>query len=134
MNSSERSVSDAGSAPSVGWVFGNVDAVVRAYGPAFKAIGRFNLEMLALMSRRWQAWLGAPRHFGRCRSPWDVAQEQLRFCQAAVNDYAQSAQRLSSTFGACAVKPEHRGTAQRDYITVQEPTTSAAKRGDRKAA
>jgi hypothetical protein len=131
MNSGERSVSDAGSVPSVGWVVGNVDAVVRAYGPALKAIGRFNLEMLALMSRRWQAWLGAPRQFGGCRSPWDVVQEQLRFWQAAVGDYAQSAQRLSATFTAM---PEHRGTAQRDYITVQEPATSAAKRNDRKAA
>jgi hypothetical protein len=132
MNSDERSVSDA--VPSVGWVFGNADGVVRAYGPAFKAMGRFNLEMLALMSRRWQAWLSAPRQFGRCRSPWDVVEEQVRFWQAAVSDYAQSAQRLSAAFDARAVMPEHRGTAQRDYITVQEPATSAAKRNDRKAA
>ena len=134
MNSGERSVSSASSVPSVGWVVGNVDAVVRAYGPALKAIGRFNLEMLALMSRRWQAWLGAPRQFGGCRSPQDVVQEQVRFWQAAARDYAQSAQHLSATFGAFAVMPEHRGAAQRDYITVQEPATSAAKRNDRKAA
>jgi hypothetical protein len=108
--------------------------VVRGYGPGLKAIGRFNLEMVALVSRRWQAWLGAPRQFSRCRSPWDIAQEQLRFWQAAVRDYAHSAQRLSATFGAFAVMPEHHGAAQRDYITVQEPATSAAKRNDRKAA
>jgi hypothetical protein len=132
MNSGERNVSDA--VPSVGWVFGNVDGVVRTYGPALKAIGRFNLEMLALMSRRWQAWLSAPRQFGRCRLPWDVVEEQVRFWQAAVSDYGQSARRLSATFDARAVMPEHRGTAQRDYITVQGPATSAAKRNDRKAA
>jgi hypothetical protein len=132
MNLGERSVPEAGSAPSVGWVFGNVDAVVRGYGPALKAVGRFNLELLTLMSRRWQAWLGAPRQFSGCRSPWDVAQEQLRFWQAAVSDYAQSAQRLS--FGARAMTPEQHGASQRDYITVQEPAAPSAKRNDRKAA
>jgi hypothetical protein len=133
MNSGERSVCNAGSALDVAWVFGNLDAWVRGYGPALKGIGRFNLELLALISRRWQAWLGAPRHFGQCRSPWEVTEEQLRFWQVAVNDYAQSAQRLSTTFGAWAVMPEHQGAAQRDYITVQEPAP-AAKSGDRKAA
>jgi hypothetical protein len=133
MDSGERSVSDAGSAPSIAWVVGNLDALLRGYGPALKGIGRFNLELLALISRRWQAWLGAPRHFGQCKSPWDVAQEQLRFWQVAVSDYAQSAQRLTTTFGAYAVPPEHQGAAQRDYITVQEPAP-AAKRSDRKAA
>ena len=39
MNSSERSVSDAGSAPSVAWVVGNLDAVLRGYGPLLKGIG-----------------------------------------------------------------------------------------------
>ena len=131
MNSGERSVSNAGSAPS--WVFGNLEAWVRGYGPALKGIGRFNLELLALISRRWQAWLSASRHFGECTSPWEVAQEQLRFWQVAVNDYAQSAQRVSTTFGAWAVMPGHQGAAQRDYITVQEPAP-AAKSSDRRAA
>lgn len=126
---------DCDSAFSVSRTYlGGIDAVVKAYEPAVKGIGRYNLELLALISRRAQAWLGLVSRLGRCRSPFDVAREQLHFWQSATTDYAQAAGRLSTAFGACAVVPEFKGITQRDFITVEEPAASAGKVGDRKAA
>jgi hypothetical protein len=114
--------------------FRGLDTLAKGYEPVLKAVGRWNLELLALTSRRSQAWLGVAGGISHLRSPADVAREQLQFWQSAVSDYTQAAQRLAAAFAACAVVPELKGIAQRDFITVEEPTTSAGKRGDRKAA
>jgi hypothetical protein len=111
--------------------FSGLDTVAKSYEPVLKAIGRWNFELLALTSRRSQAWLGVTARIGQCRSPADLAREQLQFWQSAASDYTQAAQRLAAAF---AVVPELKGIAQRDFITVDEPTTSTGKRSDRKAA
>jgi hypothetical protein len=114
--------------------FSGLETLAKGYEPALKAVGRWNLELLALTSRRSQAWLSVPARFGQCKSPADVAREQWQFWQSAASDYSEAAQRLVAAFAACAVVPEFKGIAQRDFITVEEPTTSPGKRSDRKAA
>jgi hypothetical protein len=125
-----------GSALSISRIyFSGLETLAKGYEPALKAVGRWNLELLALTSRRSQAWLGVPARFSQCKSPADVAREQLQFWQSAASDYSEAAQRLGAAFAACAVVPEFKGIAQqRDFITVEEPTTSPGKRSDRKAA
>jgi hypothetical protein len=111
-----------------------LEAVAKGYEPLFKRSGRCSLEGLALVSRRSQAWLAFAARLGDCRSPGDLANSQWQFWQAAALDYAQAAQRLAAAFGVSVGLPEHKGIAQRDFITVEEPPTSANKRSDRKAA
>ena len=113
---------------------GGLDAVAKAYEPALKGIGRYNLEVLALISRRAQAWLGVPARLVRCASPVDAMREQMQFWQSAAADYAQAVTRLSAAVGGCAVLPEFKGMQTRDFITVEEPAATPGKRSDRKAA
>jgi hypothetical protein len=121
--------------------FTGLDSVLRAYEPALRGAGRYNLELLGIMSRRAHAWLEIPARLGSCRTPQDLVKEQMRFWQTAMHDYAEGAQRLSTALGACGV-PNFNGAwggktvAQpRDFISV-EPKTPAAEpaRRDRRAA
>jgi hypothetical protein len=125
--------SDSGLSVSRSYL-GSLDAVVKAYEPALKGVGRYNLEVLALISRRAQAWLGVPSRLVRCVSPVDVMREQMQFWQSAAADYAQAVKRLSAAVGGCAVLPEFKGLPTRDFITVEEPAAASGKRSDRKAA
>lgn len=116
--------------------FSGLGAMARGYEPTLKGVGRWNLELVGLMSRRSQAWLGIPMRLSQCKSPFDVFNEQMRFWQAATADYVEASHRLVAAFGACAVAPELNGALQRDYITFPEPKDAFAepKRSDRKAA
>jgi hypothetical protein len=105
-----------------------LEAIAKGYEPLFKRIGRCSLEGLALVSRRSQAWLALAVRLGECRSPADLANSQWQFWQAAALDYAQAAQRMAAAFGVSVALPEQTGIAQRDFITVEEPPTSASKR------
>jgi len=133
MKLGEHLESDSGSAPDRSrTLFSGLDVAVKGYEPILKGIGRWNLELFALMTRRSRAWLGVPTRLGQCRSPQELAYEQLRFWQTAASDYTEAAQRMVAAFGAAM--PELSSIAQRDYITVEQPSTPAAKRNDRKAA
>jgi hypothetical protein len=111
-----------------------LEVVAKLYEPLLKGIGRCSLEGLALMSRRSQAWLAYAGRLGKYQSPADLATSQWQFWQAATLDYLRAAQRLTAAFGVSVTLPEHKGIAQRDFITVEEPPTAAGKRSDRKAA
>jgi hypothetical protein len=116
--------------------FGGFDTMVKGCEPALKGIGRWNLEVFGLTTRRAQAWLEMPARLGRCKTPTDLLSEQVRFWQTAAADYADSSRRLMAAWGACAVMPKLNGAQPRDYITFAEPKDAAAapKRGERKAA
>jgi len=116
--------------------FSGLDAMVKGCEPALKGVGRWNLELIGLMTRRTQAWLGVPVRLSQCKSPSDLVNEQMRFWQTAAGDYAQASHRLAAAFGACAVMPGLNGAQPRDYITFPEPkeTSAEAKGSDRKAA
>ena len=116
--------------------FGSFDMMVKGCEPAVKGAGRWNLELTGLMTRRTQAWMEIPVRLGRCRTPIDVFNEQLRFWQAAAADYVEGQQQLAAALGACAVMPKLNGAQPRDYIAFPESQESPAapKRGERKAA
>lgn len=136
MNASERMNSEGGPLGNLSQVyFGGLDNMVKRAEPALKSIGRWNLELAGLTTRRSQAWLEMPMRLGRCRTPVDVFNEQMRFWQTAAADYADSWRRLSAAWGACAVMPKLNG-ATRDYMTFDDPSANpaAARRGERKAA
>jgi hypothetical protein len=115
---------------------GNLDTLMKGCEPALKGVGRWNLELLALTTRRSQAWFGIPLRLGQCRLPLDVVNVQLRFWQTLASDYWEAFHRLVAVWGACAILPRLNGLAERDYITLQEPdeTSRTPKRSDRKAA
>lgn len=117
--------------------FGGLDMMVKGYEPALKGVGRLNLELIGLMARRSQAWLEIPSCLGRCKTPVDLYNEQMRFWQTAAADYADGTRRLAAAWGACAAMPKLNGSQPRDYITFAEPKESAPapkQQGDRKAA
>jgi hypothetical protein len=137
MSGSERHDSKVGPSGNLSQIyFGGLDTMVRGYEPAFKGVGRWNLEMVGLMARRAQAWLEIPSLLSRCKTPADLFKEQTRFWQAAAADYTDGSQRLTAAWSACAVVPNLNDAQPRDYITFPEPqeTPAAAKRGERKAA
>src|SRR5258706_8834684 len=55
--------------------FGGLDMMVKGYEPALKGVGRWNLELVGLMTRRSQAWLEVPVRLGACKTPVDVFNE-----------------------------------------------------------
>ena len=116
--------------------FNGVDNMVKGAEPTLKSVGRWNLELIGLATRRSQAWLEMPVRLGRCRTPVDVFNEQMRFWQTAVADHADAWRRLTAAWGACAIVPKLNGAQARDYMTFGEPADNqaAAKRTERKAA
>jgi hypothetical protein len=138
MTGNERLDSKAGPLGNLSQTyFGSLDTMVKGCEPALKGVGRWNLELIGLMSRRSQAWLEIPARLGHCKTPVDVYNEQMRFWQAATTDYADGWRRLAVAWGAFAVMPKLNGSQPRDYMTFADPKgeeASAPKRGDRKAA
>lgn len=137
MSGNERLDSKAGPLGNLSQAyFGGIDKMVKGCEPALMGAGRWNLELVGLMSRRSQAWLEIPTRLARCKTPVDVYSEQVRFWQSAAADYADGWRRLAAAWGACAAMPGLNGAQARDYMTVAEPKDAAAgaKRGERKAA
>jgi hypothetical protein len=125
--------------------FGTLDTVMKGYEPALKGAGRWNLELVGLMTRRSREWLELSTRLIACKSPVDVVNANLQFWQTAASQYADASHRLAAAFGACGVMPYLNGAwggdmvaRQRDYITFPEPKESAVeaapKRSDRRAA
>ena len=134
MSGSERLDSKAGPLGNLSQAyFSSLDMMVKGCEPALKGVGRWNLELVALVARRSQAWLAVPARLMQCKTPVDLANEQMRFWRSAATDYSESSRRLSAAWGACAAMPKLNGTQPRDYMTFTAPT-DAAKRTDRKAA
>lgn len=68
--------------------------------PAVKAMASSSAEVMALASRRAQAYLEFPARLGTCHSPQDVLAEHARFAQTAWTQYAECATRLMSAYQA----------------------------------
>jgi hypothetical protein len=114
--------------------------------PSLKGVGRYNLELFSLMTKRSREWLEIPTRLSRCKTPVDVVGEQMRFWQTATAQYADASHRLAAALGACAAVPYFNGAwggetveRTRDYITFPEPKESvadaaASTHSDRRAA
>lgn len=132
MSGSERSDPKAGPFVNLSQTYCNgLDVVAKGYEPMLKGVGRWNLEVMGFMTRRARAWLEFPARVSQCKTPQDLAREQLQFWQTAVHDYSEGVQRLTVTIGAL-VPPGLNGTWSgkeaaplRDYITFAEPKAAA---------
>jgi hypothetical protein len=100
-----------------------LDAAGQSFEPMVKATTRSNCEMLALMSRRAQAYMELPARLSQCKTPQDLATENVRFWQTMAKEYAESWQRMMSAWTAVAREAGQRGNGKpdRDYITFPEP-------------
>jgi hypothetical protein len=106
--------------------------------PLFKGCARCQLELVSLASRRARAYFDVPSTLARCRSPQDIASEQVRFWQTAAQEYAESARCLMTAWGAmwsAALQATNGAAAvERDYITFAEPREETAGPPSRKPA
>jgi hypothetical protein len=120
--------------------FSGLESIGQVYDPFAKGIARAQLEFMGLMTRRAQAYMEIPNRLGHCRTPQDLAGEQMRFWRTAFEEYSEGLGRITEAMASLAVPSS--GFAQhdeaysaRDYITFPEPQEPA--RGgsrERKAA
>ena len=133
MGANERGDPTAGPFGNLSQLYCNgLDQLAKGYEPAVRNAGRWNLELMGFFTRRSQAWLEIPARASQCKSPQDLAREQLHFWQTATRDYAEGVRRLTMAFGSFAGSGsngawggETAGPA-RDYITFAEPKPGAA--------
>jgi hypothetical protein len=99
-------------------------AIERATG-ATKNLARVQLELMGLATRRAQAYMQVPTQLARCRTPRDVADEQMAFWRTAMEHYVGSSHRLMEAWtgmvpAMCALGGTGRGATgeqrERDYI------------------
>jgi hypothetical protein len=119
--------------------FGGLEAMGKTYDPLMKSIARAQLELMGYFTRRAQAVMEAPGRLSQCRTPQDVANEQMRFWRTAYEEYAESMGRVTEAVAAAAV-PSFGGPSSdevqsaHDYITFAEPKESGRGQRDRKVA
>jgi hypothetical protein len=116
--------------------FGSLDVMARRFEPVALGAARCNLELFGLMTRRARAWLEIPTRLGQCRTPQDLAGEQLRFWRTAVEDYTDVSRRLTVALFAPSGFDAGRKAAGRDYLAFPDAKRAGdetAKR-DRRAA
>jgi len=121
--------------------FNGLEAFGQAYDPYLKAFARAQLEVAGLMSRRAQAYMEIPARLSRCRSPQDIAEEQMQFWRSAFEDYSASTTRITQGLASLAapsfgLAPGEEMDSARDYITFPEPEEAArpGRARDRRAA
>lgn len=108
-----------------------LDAAGFGFEPMMKAAARSNLEALALASRRTQAYMELPARLGQCRTPQDLATEQMRFWQTMTQHYTECCQHVMETWTSLARETGQRARSERDYITFPEPQESDTEQGAR---
>jgi hypothetical protein len=121
--------------------FTGLEAAGQAYDPFMKGFARAQLELMGLMSRRAQAYLEVPGRLSQCRTPQDLANEQMRFWRAAFEDYSASTRRVTDAMSAFAI-PQFslplsgdEAQAAHDYLAFPEPKEPSQGRGrERRAA
>lgn len=111
--------------------YGSWAATGRNFEPWLRAVARGNLEVFTLMSRRAQAYVELPTRLSQCRTPQDVANEQMRFWQTMTRQYAESSQRIVGAWLDVAQQAGRRtrgngAEKKRDYITFPEPEETRA--------
>jgi hypothetical protein len=102
----------------------NFGLPAQASAPIVKAAMRFNMELMSLTGRRMRAYLDLPSTLGRCRSPQDLAAEQMRFWQTAARDYTDSSRNAMEAWGSLLSSGVHLGNGaapmDRDFMDFNE--------------
>ena len=107
--------------------FSGLEAMGQTYDPFMTGVARAQLEVMGLMNRRAQAYMEIPTRLSQCRSPQDVANEQLRFWRTAYEEYVESMGRMTESMASFAVPsfgfglPSDEAASAHDYITFPEP-------------
>jgi len=117
--------------------YGQFAAAGRTFEPWFWAAARGNLEVFTLATRRAQAYVELPVRLSQCRTPKELADEQMRFWQNMTQQYAECSQKVMRIWTDLAQNGSRRGrSAQRDYITFPEPEEASgqAEQAERRAA
>lgn len=110
--------------------FGALDGAAQGLEPFYKGLARWQLEAIGLVSRRTLAYMEIPSRLSQCRTPQDVAEEQRRFWQTALEQYSDSSRRMMAAWGQIASAPmglkrsSSEGSRRRDYITFPEPRST----------
>jgi hypothetical protein len=120
--------------------FSGLDALFKASEPTLRGVARVNLEWMTLATRRAQAWLDFPAVLGACRTPYEVLNQEVKFCQVAAEQYTVGSQRLFAALSACAVLPGMFriptggviAAPARDYLSLTEP--DKARQGEEAAS
>jgi Phasin protein. len=107
--------------------FSNLDAISQSASPMIgpmKALARWQLEAMGLLSRRAQAYIEIPARLSRCRSPQDLLSEQARFMQTAFQQYQESSKRMIDAWVQLMPLAFVNGEdshPERDYISFADP-------------
>lgn len=106
--------------------FGGLDTMAQSVSPMMgpmKAMARWQLETMGLMSRRAQAYMEIPSRLSRCRSPQDLMSEQTRFMQTAFQQYQESSKRIMEAWAQVTPMGFDSGSdrTERDYISFADP-------------
>jgi hypothetical protein len=70
------------------------EAAMAQASAATKNVARAQLEIMGLAVRRAQAYMQVPTQLARCRTPRDVADEQMAFWRTAMEHYIGSSHRV----------------------------------------
>ncbi len=104
-------------------------------GPA-KVLARCQLEALGLVNRRAQAYLDIPARLARCKTPQDLASEQMAFWRTAAEQYTESSQKIAEAWGQMLLLPAgfgagfQSGRRERDYIAFPAAKDANGQGGD----
>lgn len=120
----------------------NLGASTQSAEPFLKGVMRCNLELMGLASRRARAYLDIPASLQRCRSPQDLAAEQMRFWQTAAQDYAEGGRNLMQAWNAtlsAGLRSNGVDAVERDYFNftdrrADDEPSQARKQASRRAA
>ncbi len=89
-----------------------------------KAVGRMQVEIVALATRRMMAALEFPQVVAQCKSPMDAVAEQVRYWQTAQRQYLQSLERMGTAYADVAVNPAH-GRLDAATVDIARPSPIA---------
>jgi hypothetical protein len=102
------------------------EAAIEQATAATKNVARVQLEVMGLAVRRAQAYMQVPTQLARCRTPRDLADEQMAFWRTAMEHYIGSSHRLMEAWSGmvpamCALGGSGRAASgeqrERDYIS-----------------
>ena len=111
-----------GNETSLDWAFTTAPSL-------WRMAAQMQIETVALISRRAQAYMELPQKLAYCHSPEDLLREQVCFWQIAQRHYMQGLDKSLSTLGSQSAPEAESATATprlRDYMVVSETVQPAA--------
>lgn len=87
----------------------------------FRAVGRMQVETMALATRRLVANLEYPQAIARCQSGGELLSEQVRYWQVAQRQYLEAYKHMTTGISEVpAVELADTSPRNRDYIVVAD--------------